>query len=179
MPRNARAGRCGSCHGTATRSCASAHSRSPRSRPSQIGRAPRPGMSSSPVRLRTIRAHPHQCSSLALVAACLTVTVAIHCHPRKSGSDRRELSPDPGRQILQGRRAQICDFVQEVTVETIACIEQCAFEEPQVEDHTSLWVGHPPHRNLGTIGVTVDSPTRLRLYSSLESMCGFETELLA
>src|SRR5262245_35784116 len=69
------------------------------------------------------------------VAAGLAATVAMHGDPRDCANTLDAL-PNEARQILQGRRPQRVDVVEELVIERATQLRDLPLEQTSVDDHS-------------------------------------------
>src|SRR3954447_5237742 len=108
------------------------------------------------------------------ITAGLAAAVAIHLHPPEAAALRRELAPDPRRQVLQGGGAEVADLVQEMMVAAVARACQGFLEQAEVDDHATLGIARAAHRRLGAIRVALNAAARFGCDDALERVGGIE-----
>src|SRR5580704_1046380 len=96
---------------------------------------------------------------------------------------RRDLAPNPDRQVFHSRRAEVGHFVEEMMVEARARLFDRTFQNAEIEDHAGLRIGLAADHHFSAIGMAVNALARvthcLDIRTSMQSMRGFKSELFA
>src|SRR5258708_19857411 len=91
----------------------------------------------------------------AVIGAAFVAAVAVNTHPRDPPRMRKAL-PDEARKVLQRRRSERLDLVEQLVVEHFLDLRHTTLQQPQIQHHPGRGIGRAAHRYLCTEGVAVD-----------------------
>src|SRR5260221_8590946 len=91
----------------------------------------------------------------AVIGAAFVAAVAVNTHPRDPPRMRKAL-PDEARKVLQRRRSERLDLVEQLVVEHFLHLRHTMLEQAEIQHHPGRRIGRAAHGDLGAERVAVD-----------------------